>query len=182
MFHCQDFADSVPKSSLILTVHEIRRDCFVAISWKCEISSALPLQISNSSGILFTRLCYKFLNFLGLVIIDFIVLDCVLLSPSVALHSSKLSKRVDKQLAGRKALTRDMKTMVAEMELRHKMELEMFEYADLNARVYPASYSFVLVFLFQKRSSSRAGGRSCCRGQAIQRTACGYGCHSRNQV
>jgi hypothetical protein len=40
-----------------------------------------------------------------------------------------LSKRVDAQLVDRKSITRDMKSLVAELEEKHKKELEEFEYA-----------------------------------------------------
>jgi hypothetical protein len=42
---------------------------------------------------------------------------------------SKLSRRVDKQLQGRKDLTRSMHSLVEETEQRHRQELADFEYA-----------------------------------------------------
>jgi hypothetical protein len=53
---------------------------------------------------------------------------------------SKLSRRVDKQLQGRKDLTRSMHSLVEETEQRHRQELAEFEYA---SRCIRLSFAFL---------------------------------------
>ena len=59
---------------------------------------------------------------------------------------SKLSRRVDKQLQGRKDITRSMHSLVEETEQRHRQELADFECVPCFIRL-SSSYRFIVSLL-----------------------------------